>query len=67
MTGTRLFTIVFQVLAGLIQLGNLASGVVPARWQWVVALVVAVAQAFQAQRAHFFNPDGTDAATPYTP
>ena len=61
----RTFTIIFQVVAGVIQFGNYAMDVVPAKYKWIVALVVGIAQAFQAQQAHFSNPDGTPATVPY--
>ncbi len=64
---SKLFTIIFQVLAGIIQLGNYATDFLPEKYKWIVGLVVGVAQVFQAYKAHFFNPDGTPAAQPFVP
>ena len=64
---TRIFTIIFQVLAGAVQLGNYALDIVPEKYKWIVMLVVGVAQVFQAHKAHFTNPDGTPAAQPFVP
>ena len=64
---TKWFTIIFQALAGVVQLGNYALDIVPEKYKWIVVLVVGVAQVFQAQKAHFTNPDGTPATQPFVP
>ena len=51
--------IVFQVLSTIVQYGNVASGIVPAKAVPWIALVVGLAQAAVAWRAHYFNTDGT--------
>lgn len=45
--------VVGQVAAGLVQLANLYGGVIPAKYQPVVALVVGIAQATMAFIAHY--------------
>lgn len=59
------FNMIFQVLALVIQMGNQYSGIVPPKYQPVAALVVGIAQAAVAWRAHYFNPDGTPASVGY--
>jgi hypothetical protein len=65
MTSTH--TIIIQALLGIIQMGNLASGVVPPKWQPVVLGAVALLQIAQAWLAHKYNPDGTTALVAYVP
>lgn len=57
--------LVFQTLASIVQLGNQVSGLVPAKYQPAVALVVALAQGAVAWRSHYFNPDGSPASVSY--
>ena len=61
------WNLVFQAAALLLQYGNQALGYVPPKVQPWVALVVGVAQALVAWRAHYFNPDGTPASVGYVP
>lgn len=61
------FTVVFQVLALVGQYGNLATNIVPDRIKPYIFLVISVAQTLQAWRAHYYNPDGSRANTPYNP
>jgi len=60
------WNLVFHALALIVQYGNLASGYVPTKFQMWIALVVGAAQSLVAWRAHYYNPDGTPAAAPYT-
>jgi len=57
--------LVFQACALVVQYGNQASGFVPPKAQMWVALAVGIAQGVVGWRAHYFNPDGTPAATAY--
>lgn len=57
--------LIFQAAALIVQYGNQASGVIPAKYQTYVALGVGLAQALVAWRAHNVNPDGTPASVPY--
>jgi hypothetical protein len=57
--------LIFQGAALLVQYGNQASGVIPAKYQTYVALAIGVAQALVAWHAHNVNPDGTPAAVAY--
>jgi hypothetical protein len=59
--------LIFQALGLIVQYGNFASGMVPPKAQPYVSLVVALAQAAVAWKAHTVNPDGTPAAQPYQP
>lgn len=60
-------TLIFQIIASIAQYANLASGFVPAKLQIWSALVIGIAQALQAWRAHWYNPDGTRATSAYNP
>lgn len=59
--------LVAQIAGLVIQYGNLTVDVVPAKYKAYVSLVVGIAQAVVAWKAHFSNPDGTPAATEYKP
>jgi hypothetical protein len=59
------WNLLFQGLALVVQYGNQASGLVPQKYESVVALVVGLAQAAVAWKAHTSNPDGTPAAVAY--
>ncbi|HEY6328669.1 MAG TPA: hypothetical protein VI756_04985 [Blastocatellia bacterium] len=59
--------VIFQMLAGFVQLANLHGGMVPPKWQWLLTALVGAAQLAISVRAHFSNPDGTPAETPYVP
>lgn len=59
------WNLLFQGAALLVQYGNQATSIIPAKYQPAVALVVGLAQGVVAWRSHYFNPDGTPAATPY--
>lgn len=59
------WNLLFQGAALIVQYGNQASGLIPPKYQSAVALVVGLAQGLVAWRAHYSNPDGTSAATPY--
>ena len=61
------WNLAFQAAALVVQYGNQASGVVPAKYQTYVALVVGLAQAIVAWRQAHFNPDGTPASTAFVP
>ena len=57
--------VVIQVLSMILQVLNYATPVVPVKYQVFVTFAIAVVQALSALLAHFKNPDGTPAATPY--
>jgi hypothetical protein len=56
---TRKFTIVFQIIGMLIQGYNVYGGLIPPKYQGVVAAAVGLLQAIQGVAAHSFNVDGT--------
>jgi len=62
---SRTFTIVYQVVLTLIQLGNLASVYVPDDKKPLVAGILSILQGVQAALAHDFNADGTPASVAY--
>ncbi len=62
---TKVFTIVFQGIAIVLQLWSALGGVVPPKYQALAAGVIGVLQAIQGTLAHYYNPDGTPAATAY--
>jgi len=57
--------LIIQGAALIVQYGNQASGLIPAKYRTYVALAVGLAQALVAWHAHNVNPDGTPAATAY--
>lgn len=59
------FNAVVQVLGTVAQGANSFGGYVPPRYQVPFALGVGALQAVTALLAHFSNPNGTPAATPY--
>ena len=61
------WNLLFQGAALIVQYGNQASGFVPPKYQPGVALAVGLAQGLVAWHAHYSNPDGTPASTPYLP
>jgi hypothetical protein len=61
-----LTNLVFQGAAGVVQFANLQGGLVPARYQWLLSVFVGIAQIALSVKAHFTNPDGSDASLPYT-
>ena len=61
------WNLLFQGCALIVQYGNQASGLIPANYQPAIALTVGFAQALVAWHAHYVNPDGTPASTPYIP
>lgn len=54
-----------QILATLLQILNMASGLVPAKYQAYVAFGLTVVQAGMGLYNHYYNPDGTPAAVAY--
>lgn len=62
---TQTVNILFQIMATLAQVGDVASGWVPAKYQPIAAAVLGLIQAIVAVKAHSINPDGTPAAQPY--
>lgn len=58
---TSNFTKIFQILATIVQIGNVVGSFTPAKWQPVVTGVVSVLQTVQGTVAHYYNPDGTQA------
>lgn len=64
---TKTFTIIAQIVGIILQLGNALSGVVPPKYQFLVAGIIGVLQAVQGMLAHSYNPDGTPATQPYVP
>lgn len=61
------WNIVAQVLGTLLQILNVAAGVVSPKWQPVVAFGLAVVQAGIALTAHYVNPDGSTAKVAWIP
>lgn len=61
------WNLLFQGAALIVQYGNQATNIVPAKYQTGVTLAIGLAQALVAWRAHTVNPDGTPASTPYIP
>lgn len=61
------FTIIFQGIAFIAQYGNFATNIVPEKIKPYVFLAIGLAQTIQAWRAHYYNPDGSRATTPYNP
>lgn len=59
--------VIIQILATIIHAANMASGILPAKYQALVVLIVGLIQSVSALLAHFANPDGTPAITPYVP
>jgi hypothetical protein len=59
------FNVLFQMSGAVIQLANEHGALVPAKYQWLLAIVVGVAQLVVSVKAHFSNPDGTPASEPY--
>ena len=55
----------FQALAMGLQYGNLALGATTGTTKAWVSFGLALAQAAVGLRAHYLNPDGTNAAAPY--
>jgi hypothetical protein len=56
---------IVQGVAIAAQVFNAVSPLVPAEQRAKIAGIIAAAQAVTAAIAHFRNPDGTPAATPY--
>lgn len=63
----RFWNVMFQVLATGGQILNLYAPFIPVRYQGTAAAVLTAAQGTMAVVAHSFNPDGTNATTPYRP
>ncbi len=61
------WNLLFQAAAMLVQYGNQATNIMPEKYQPAIALIVGLAQGLVAWRAHYVNPDGSAAATAYTP
>ncbi|MFN7948364.1 MAG: hypothetical protein U0Z53_23635 [Blastocatellia bacterium] len=61
------FNFFFQALAAIIQFGTQFGDFMPSGFRPWVALFVGLAQAAVAWRAHYFNPDGTQARAAYLP
>jgi hypothetical protein len=53
--------LIIQILATIVQVLNFASGMVPAKYQWILAGALSLIQAITGILAHFSNPDGTPA------
>jgi hypothetical protein len=62
---SKVFTIVFQVIAVVLQLWSALGSVVPPKYQPLAAGIIGCIQAIQGVIAHYFNPDGTVAAVAY--
>ena len=58
--------VIFQIVGTALQVLNYASGMIPAKYQWLVAGVVGILQGISGIVSHYSNPDGTPAALPYT-
>ena len=64
---TRAVNIIFQVAALIVQSANQFSELVPVEYRHYVALVLGIAQAIVALKAHSVNPDGTPASVAFKP
>lgn len=56
---------IVQVLGTILQVLNLASGMVPPDYQFLVAGAVSIVQGASGILSHYSNPDGTPSAQPY--
>ncbi len=63
----RWFNIVTQIIGTGGQLFNSVGGVIPPKYQAIVATILGVAQGVIGVLAHNFNPDGTSATSAYRP
>lgn len=54
-----------QTLAMVLQALNLASGVVPAKYQPFIAFGIGIVQAGMGLYSHYYNPDGTPASVAF--
>lgn len=61
------WNLVFQTIALGVQYGNQALDIAPPKWKPGIALLIGIAQAMVAWRAHYSNPDGTPAKVAYLP
>jgi hypothetical protein len=59
--------VIAQFLALLIQAGNQFGGVIPAKFQPIVALLVGISQLVVGYMAHLSNTDGTPQAVAFQP
>ena len=62
---SKVFTIVFQAIAVLLQLYSVLGSAVPPKYQPLAAGIIGCIQAIQGVIAHYFNPDGTVATVAY--
>ena len=62
---SKMFTIIFQVIAVVLQLWSALGSVVPPKYQALAAGIIGCIQAIQGVIAHYYNPDGTAATLPY--
>jgi hypothetical protein len=58
-------SLVFQALAIVAHGINQISGLVPPKYQWLVAGAIGILQGINVIGAHFYNPDGTPATQAY--
>lgn len=56
-----------QAGLSIVQIGNLILGVIPERYRWIAAGVIAALQWFVSNRAHFSNTDGTPQGVAFKP
>jgi hypothetical protein len=64
---TLSWNLLFQGAALIVQYGDQATSIIPAKWHLPVSLAVALAQALVAWHAHNVNPDGSPAQVAYIP
>lgn len=62
---TRIFNLVFQIVATLGQIFSVVSGMIPGKYQVLVATIIGALQAVVGVVAHNYNPDGTPATQKY--
>lgn len=60
-------TIILQSCGVLLHIANIYSGMVPAKWQTLVAAVIAFLQGVEGLIAHYYNPDGSPAQVSWSP
>ena len=61
------FNSIVQIVGIVGQIFNVVGGFVPSKYQGLIAGILAGVQGVTGAVAHFKNPDGTPATTPYVP
>jgi hypothetical protein len=61
------WNVIAQIIGVALQYVNIASGLIPKDWEWLVAAVIGILQGIAGIASHFSNPDGTPAKVAYVP